>query len=270
MMGIEQHFGHTIGYRREAQSCRWHRSYALLSKIGAVLWLQLSRAMLGLLTSGEVSQFRPSLNISPSGTWYRVFSWTHRVWLAEANGVFSVKSAYSLLCAGKTRLAIGKIIWKSRAPTRCKFFMFLAMRGACLTTDNLQRRGWQMASICHLCLADGESCSHIFHDCPFTQQVWTRIRSRLDLPCSTPSEGLINWWYTARKTVHKQDRKTFDAGVILVTWLVWKERNARIFDGKAASAEQVCASIVEEWESWKAAGLLCAISASGPPVAGIG
>lgn len=209
MMGIEQHFGHTIGYRREAQSCRWHRSYALLSKIGAVLWLQLSRAMLGLLTSGEVSQFRPSLNISPSGTWYRVFSWTHRVWLAEANGVFSVKSAYSLLCAGKTRSAIGKIIWKSRAPTRCKFFMFLAMRGACLTTDNLQRRGWQMASICHLCLADGESCSHIFHDCPFTQQVWTRIRSRLDLPCSTPSEGLINWWYTARKTVHKQDRKTF-------------------------------------------------------------
>lgn len=226
--------------------------------------------MLGLLTSGEVSQFRPSLNISPSGTWYRVFSWTHRVWLAEANGVFSVKSAYSLLCAGKTRSAIGKIIWKSRAPTRCKFFMFLAMRGACLTTDNLQRRGWQMASICHLCLADGESCSHIFHDCPFTQQVWTRIRSRLDLPCSTPSEGLINWWYTARKIVHKQDRKTFDAGVILVTWLVWKERNARIFDGKAASAEQVCASIAEEWESWKAAGLLCAISASGPPVAGIG
>uniref|UniRef100_A0A0E0BDT1 Reverse transcriptase zinc-binding domain-containing protein n=1 Tax=Oryza glumipatula TaxID=40148 RepID=A0A0E0BDT1_9ORYZ len=72
------------------------------------------------------------------------------------------------------------------------------MRGACLTTDNLQRRGWQMASICHLCANDGESCSHIFHD-----------------------------------------------------------------------SDHLCATIVEEWEAWKAAGLLCEIEARSPISIGI-
>uniref|UniRef100_A0A0D9ZNJ8 Uncharacterized protein n=1 Tax=Oryza glumipatula TaxID=40148 RepID=A0A0D9ZNJ8_9ORYZ len=65
---------------------------------------------------------------------------------------------------------------------------------------------------------------------------------------------MLSWWCEARKSVHKTDRKTFDAGVILVTWLVWKERNAQVFDGKATSAVHLCATIADEWETWKAAG----------------
>jgi hypothetical protein len=181
-------------------------------------------------------------------------------WKPAADGGFSVKSAYSLLCAGKTRLAVGKLIWKSRAPAHCKFFMFLAMRGACLMADNLQRQGWHLAPYCHLCGKDAESCAHIFHACEYTKAVWTRIRSRLGLSCVSPTEDMLDWWCEARKSVHKMDRGTFDAGVILVTWIVWKERNARVFDGRATSAVHLCATIVDEWETWKAAGLLSAIA----------
>lgn len=59
------------------------------------------------------------------------------VWRLAENGEFSVKTAYSLLCAGRTKCAIGKIIWKSKAPAKCKFFMFLAVRGACLTAERM-------------------------------------------------------------------------------------------------------------------------------------
>uniref|UniRef100_A0A0E0M522 BTB domain-containing protein n=1 Tax=Oryza punctata TaxID=4537 RepID=A0A0E0M522_ORYPU len=50
------------------------------------------------------------------------------------------------------------------------------------------------------------------------------------------------------------------ARVILVTWLVWKERNARVFHGKATLAQHLCAAIIEEWETWKAAELSCLLS----------
>lgn len=178
------------------------------------------------------------------------------VWWPAKNGTFSVKSAYYLLSAGRTRCLLGKIIWKSRAPERCKFFMFCAMKNACLTADNLQRRGWHLAPICHLCSKDIESCTHIFLNCAFSREVWGLVRGRIGFLHAVPDDDLPTWWCAARKVVTKRERKTFDAGVILVTWLIWKERNARVFDGRASSPACLFATIKDEWETWLAAGLI--------------
>ncbi len=125
---------------------------------------------------------------------------------------------------------------------------YYSMRGACLTADNLQRRGWHLAPYCHLCGKDAESCTHIFHACEYMRAVWTRVRSRLGLSCVSPMDDLLDWWCEARKSVHKMDWRTFDTGVILVTWIVWKERNAHVFDGRATSVVHLCATIVDKWK----------------------
>lgn len=83
------------------------------------------------------------------------------LWSALANGDFSVKSVYSLRCARWTKCALGRIVWKSRVPARCKFFMFLVIRGACLTADNLQRRRWHLASLLPLLLRSGNLLAHL-------------------------------------------------------------------------------------------------------------
>lgn len=82
------------------------------------------------------------------------------------------------------------------------------------------------------------------------------MRTRLVLSCSSSSADFADWWLAARKSVAKVDRKTFDARVILVTWLISKERNARVFEGIAATVPQFCSAMGDEWETWIAAGLV--------------
>uniref|UniRef100_J3MTA8 Reverse transcriptase zinc-binding domain-containing protein n=1 Tax=Oryza brachyantha TaxID=4533 RepID=J3MTA8_ORYBR len=100
--------------------------------------------------------------------------------------------------------------------------------------------GWHLAPYCHLCDNNAESYKHIFQACTFTQQVWTSVRAWLGL--------------TARWVLPKE-RKSFDAEVILVTWLIWKEHNALIFKGKESSLVLLPTSIVDEWTTWKTASL---------------
>lgn len=71
-----------------------------------------------------------------------VFSW----WPAT-NGEFTVKSAYSLLSAGCTRCIIGKIIARSSALERCKFFIFFSIK-RCMFNYG-QPASW-LASCLHL------------------------------------------------------------------------------------------------------------------------
>uniref|UniRef100_A0A0E0IH38 SnoaL-like domain-containing protein n=1 Tax=Oryza nivara TaxID=4536 RepID=A0A0E0IH38_ORYNI len=102
-----------------------------------------------------------------------------------------------------------------------------------------------------------ETCAHIFLSCRYTQQVCATVRGRLGLSSTTPSADLSSWWRSARKSISKQDRKTFDAGDLGDL----KERNARIFDNKAIPAAHLCAAMEDEWTSWGAAGLLCPLQA---------
>uniref|UniRef100_A0A8R7UVR8 Reverse transcriptase zinc-binding domain-containing protein n=1 Tax=Triticum urartu TaxID=4572 RepID=A0A8R7UVR8_TRIUA len=52
-------------------------------------------------------------------------------------------------------------IWKSRAPNSCKFFVWLAARNRCWTTDRLQRRQLPHPSACPFCDQAQEMIDHL-------------------------------------------------------------------------------------------------------------
>ena len=133
------------------------------------------------------------------------------------------KPAYQLFFMGNTNFACYKPIWKSKAPPRCKFFMWLAVHRRCLTADNLERRNWPANGVCPLCLSEPETCTHLFVHCNFTKQVWTRFKAWTGADFQIPDNSFStteDWWLIARADIPKQMRRNFDTMAILLHWRV--------------------------------------------------
>jgi hypothetical protein len=154
------------------------------------------------------------------------------IWRFSEDGKYSTSNAYMLFFAANIPFPCADAIWKSKAPPRCKFFMWLAVHQRCLTADNLQRRGWPNTATCQLCLSAPETCTHLFAHCPFSVAVWLRLRSWTMADFLVPGPNFTtteDWWLQVRKQVPKIYRRDFDTVTILVHWKIWKERNVRIF-----------------------------------------
>ena len=62
------------------------------------------------------------------------------VWAWENNGCYSARATYRAFFAGRVEANGASQIWRSRAPTTCKFFTWLAASERCWTADRLVRR----------------------------------------------------------------------------------------------------------------------------------
>ena len=54
--------------------------------------------------------------------------------------------------------------------------------------------------------------------------------------------------------MHGDDRKAFDTLLVLVVWLLWKERNNHIFQNSNMLASDLVLRIIEEGKAWAFAG----------------
>ena len=59
-----------------------------------------------------------------------------------------------------------------------------------------------------------------------------------------------------RRRVPKPQRKGFDSLVLLTVWMLWKERNSRVFQRSAESVTSVCRKFADEIELWKLSGVV--------------
>ncbi|KAE8789481.1 hypothetical protein D1007_36281 [Hordeum vulgare] len=98
-------------------------------------------------------------------------------WKMSKDGLFSASSADQMFFMAKVHFPRHRAIWKSKATSRCKFFMWLAVHRKCLTVETLRRRAWPCDSLCSLCHVEPEDCDHLFILCRFPGEVWGRLRS---------------------------------------------------------------------------------------------
>jgi hypothetical protein len=69
----------------------------------------------------------------------------------SSSGCYSAKSAYDVLLYGATGFEHWKRIWKSWAPPKCRFFLWLVAHNRCWTADRLARRNLDHPEACFFC-----------------------------------------------------------------------------------------------------------------------
>jgi len=115
---------------------------------------------------------------------------------------------------------------KTRAPGKCKFFMWLVLHDRCWTAIRRKLHGLQNDDTCVLCCQLSETIDHLLIGCSFSREVWFKalqwMRWEAVAP-TTQTAGLADWWTTARKIIPKDERRCFDTLLILICWLLWKE-----------------------------------------------
>jgi hypothetical protein len=181
------------------------------------------------------------------------------VWRWTKDGRFSTASAYRAFFSGQHAIPGAKLLHKSRAPAKCKFFIWLALHDRCWTAARRKSHRLQDDDSCALCDQESESITHLLIACPYTREVWFTTLSRWGWGWGGRSPHgaencLPDWWEAARRKLYKQERRAFDSLVILVSWNIWLERNARIFSRRHASPSELRMRILEHLADWSSAG----------------
>ena len=146
-----------------------------------------------------------------------------------------------------------KEIWKTPVPSRVPHFFWIVLHRRCWTAAHRKRHGVQDADDCALCSQSSETIDHLVVACVFSRDVWFQA---LQLQQLSPSQNdsFCEWWLQARKRIPKSPRRGFHTLVLLIGWMLWKERNARTFRGEAMTVPQLILLIKEEAMQWDQAG----------------
>jgi hypothetical protein len=67
-------------------------------------------------------------------------------WRWSTDGVYSSRSAYAALLLGQSAVLGNKELWKTKAPNKCRFFIWLALLGRCWTVERRRVMVYNLAA----------------------------------------------------------------------------------------------------------------------------
>lgn len=146
------------------------------------------------------------------------------------------------------------LIWRAWAPLKVKIFLWLALRRRHWTADRRRRHGLEAQDRCHLCDQSPESIDHVLALCPYSRKVWFLVLQAMGVQLSPSSATTLQWRHRIRSAATGPRKKGLDTLFALVSWQLWKERNARLFWSSAATIAEILQLIKAEADLWIAAG----------------
>jgi hypothetical protein len=160
------------------------------------------------------------------------------IWTGGDNlGILSVKNVYNSLAKKlwqQPTRGWRRHLWPWDVTLKIGLYTWLAVENKILTWDNLQKKGWEGPSLCHLCSRDSETVLPLLVKCIFIQQVWHKIKIALNLKTNWEGNNLI----TCFDSWIKKERN-YNTLPSLACWFIWLERNKKIFDNGTPSIHSV-------------------------------
>uniref|UniRef100_A0A1J3GU57 Reverse transcriptase zinc-binding domain-containing protein n=1 Tax=Noccaea caerulescens TaxID=107243 RepID=A0A1J3GU57_NOCCA len=132
-----------------------------------------------------------------------------------------------------------KMIWFKEEIPKCSFISWLVLLSRLPTRDRLARWGMNVSENCVFCYTALESHDHLFFSCPFSAQIWSRFTATLwpNQPLDIPSIT------TAILSLHHPTASVLKLLLQVSIYLIWKERNARIFNTVSSSSTAIISAV---------------------------
>jgi hypothetical protein len=96
-------------------------------------------------------------------------------WNWGVNGTYSSKSCYHGTFRESGVMEGALQVWKSCAPAKCRFFLWLVLRDRCWTADRLERHGLPRPLACPFYDQAQESITHLLLGCVLARSVWPPV-----------------------------------------------------------------------------------------------
>jgi hypothetical protein len=125
-------------------------------------------------------------------------------------------------------------IWKTWAPGKCRFFLWLVAHNRCWTADRLAQCGLDHPTRYLHCDQDSETINHLLVDCVFARDFWYSLLQKIGMQSLLPQQGEASfecWWARTNEALDGLARKVLNSIIILGAWTLWNHRNRCVFDG---------------------------------------
>ncbi|KAL0863996.1 hypothetical protein Bca101_043114 [Brassica carinata] len=182
-------------------------------------------------------------------------------WGYTSNGCYSSQSGRKLLELLRERQQplhvslppieknLWKAIWKIKAPSKLKHFLWRVLAGAVPVKERINSRGLHLDSSCRLCQSGSESICHLLFSCPHAKEVWDRSGVQLPSNGFSSSSVFVNVYhliFANGRRSHYSHNRVFP----WVFWQIWKSRNDLIFENVQASPFHTATKALEEADEW--------------------
>lgn len=156
---------------------------------------------------------------------------------------FSSKITWENLRTPSPIKAWHKIIWFKELIPRNAFISWLARLRRLPTRDRLTRWGLNVPPICVLCNAAPETHHHIFFECEYSSAIWVSSASAILPHPPLDIHSAVAWLGLSRGSSSAQALCLLKIIFQAAVYLIWKERNARIFTSTSIPAAQIRSSL---------------------------
>jgi len=168
-------------------------------------------------------------------------------WGKSTKGTFTVKEAYYLTDQQDVteRNQDWKVFWGKNWWPKITIFAWLVAKHKILTWDKLQKKGFSGPSRCYLCNRETETQEHLLINCGYTRNLWREVGRLFRKPEKYPKEtNEVIFLWQKEKFQCRVVRRAWDLIAGFVLWMVWKERNRRIFQNKVKNSEKIWKRVV--------------------------
>jgi hypothetical protein len=166
------------------------------------------------------------------------------VWRYDPGGGYSVRGAYEILTAqdAQETASTSDLIWDKQIPMKVSMMAWRLLRNRLPTKDNLVRRHviHPNAGLCVTGCGSMETAHHLFLSYPVFAPLWNLIRSWVSFSSADPLMLYDHFLQFIHSTGGSRACRSFMQLLWLCCiWVVWHERNNRIFKPKESSVLQM-------------------------------